>query len=99
MTTITPMFNKHHAAAEAARQTQAVAQAHDQAAVALAEMCRQAKGAILEAVINSRHGIVADEAASVVSSAELASVLLQALVQDGAVELYQGVYRLPRGAA
>lgn len=85
--------------AQAERETAARAGASDQAAVALAELYRVSKGTILEAVANSRHGIVAEEAASIVNSQEFAEVLLRALIEEGAVELYQAIYRLPRGAA
>lgn len=99
MSTITPAPTLAYMTKEADRRAAAVAQAHDTAAVALAELYRVSKGTILEAVANSRHGIVAEEAASIVNSQEFAEVLLRALIEEGAVELYQAVYRLPRGAA
>ncbi len=99
MNTITSAPTLAHVTGLAERQAKAATAAHDVAAVAMAELCRQAKGALYNAVAASRHGIVEEEAAAVIDSAELARALLAALVQDGEVEHRQGVYRLPRGAA
>lgn len=84
---------------EAERFTQARTTASDHAAVAYAELCRQAKGAIYNAIAESRHGLIEEEAVSVIEAGELARALLAALVQDGEIEHRQGVYSIPRSAA
>lgn len=88
---VTPMPTKATMAAEAERLA-ANANAHDVAAVALAEMARQAKGAIYRAIAESRHGLVEEEAIGVIQAGELGRALLAALVADGEVVERGGVY-------
>lgn len=97
---ITPLPTKAHMAAEAARQAQARATDLDSAAVAGAQMAASLRAALYQAISESRTGLFEDDLVNAYADApELTRVLLAALVADGEVELYQGVYRMPRGAA
>lgn len=98
--TITPMWTRQHAAAEAERITQARAGACDSAAVAMAELCRQARGRLYEAITGARHGLTLEECASVIDNETLARALLGAMQTDGEVSEYQGIYSVTfKGAA
>ena len=99
MSTITSAPTLAYMTKEADRRAAAVAQAHDAAAIALAEMARQAKGAIYRAIAESRHGLIEEEAIGVIEAGELGRALLAALVADGEVEHRAGVYSIPRTAA
>lgn len=85
--------------AQADRQAQAVAGSHDTAAVAYAELCRQSRVRLFEAIARSRHGLVREECLAAIPAEGLVDVLLAALVQDGAITERGGVYAAMPGAA
>ena len=96
---ITPMPTRQHAATEADRRTAASAASHDAAAVAMATMTAGLKCSVYNAIAESRHGLVEEEVTQAFDLGDLTRAVLSALVQDGAVVEYQGVYILPRTAA
>lgn len=86
--------------AQADRETRARAGASDQAAVAMAEMARQARGHLYQAIASARHGLVLEECVQAISVEELARTLLKAMQADGAIREYQGIYSVTfQGAA
>lgn len=98
--TITPMPTAAHMQAQAERETRARAGASDQAAVAMAEMARQARGHLYQAIASARHGLVLEECAQAINCEELARTLLQAMQTDGEIREYQGIYSVTfKGAA
>lgn len=92
MTSITPLASASYIKAEADRRAAAVAQAHDAGAVAMAELCRQARGHLYQAIASARHGLVLEECAQAINCEELARTLLQAMQADGEISEYQGIY-------
>lgn len=100
MTSITPMPTAAHMQAQAERETAAIAAAHDQAAVAYAQLCRQSRDHLYRAIANARHGLVLEECAQTINCEELARTLLQAMQADGEIREYQGIYSVTfQGAA
>lgn len=91
---VTAMPTKAHMAAEAERETRARAGASDSAAVALAELVRQCRGRIYEALAASKHGLVLEEVAAVIDNEHLARTLLDALITDNEVREHQGVFAI-----
>ncbi|MGE3771483.1 MAG: hypothetical protein AB7I32_01050 [Gammaproteobacteria bacterium] len=92
MTTITAMPTRSALQAEAERMTAAAVKAQDTAVLAVAELVRQCRGRIYEALAASKHGLVLEEVAAVIDNRALAETLLEALKQDGEVSERQGVF-------
>ena len=97
--TITPMPTRSAIQAEASRQAQTVAAAHDSAAEAVAVMVSGLKHSVLTAIAESRHSLVEEEVMQAFDLGELTRAVLAALMQDGAVVEHQGVYIVPQVAA
>ena len=98
--TVTTAPTLAHVNALAERQGKAASAAHDHAAVALAELARQARGHLYRAIASARHGLVLEECAQAINCEELARTLLQAMQADGEIREYQGIYSVTfKGAA
>jgi len=94
------MPTKAHMAAEAERQTRAAVTAQTSAAIAQAEAFAYARRDLFNFIASQKHGAIFEEVVEAFSrDTNLVTVLLQAMLTDGDIELYQSVYRLPRGAA
>ncbi len=98
MSTITPLASASYTKAEADRRTAASAASHDTAAIAYAELCRQSRVRLFEAIAQSR-GLVREECLAAIPAEGLVDVLLAALVADGAIVERGGVYAVMPGAA
>ncbi len=72
---------------------------HDNAAEALAVMTSGLKHSVYNAIAESRHGLVEEEVMQAFDLGDLTRTVLAALLTDGAVVEYQGVYSVPQVAA
>ena len=98
-TSVTPAPTLAYMTKEADRRAAAVAQAHDQGAVAAAELMRQMRVGVYQHIASHRHGVVREEVLQAFPAGELVDVLLAALLADGAITERGGVYAVMPGAA